>query len=257
LEKFQGKPPEAFTLGPGQTRYGPDGKPIASVAKEPPAPKPVDLQEVDLKVGGKKVKGTFDKVAGKYFYQGKEIANPESWVEPKAPAADKLVKVEHKDEATGKTVIEWLPQSEVRGQKFEKGTSATIQNRLDSALAVNQTGEDIVKQLSDPKVAAMLGPAMGRYANLREFIGNPPPELSELAGAIESYSLANMGVHGMRSSIGAQKINAMLDAKHTPESLIAKIKGLSKFSSHFMENEGMKPANTSPAAPAARKNPYR
>lgn len=153
---------------------------------------------------------------------------------------DKLVKVEHKDPATGRTVIEWLPQSSLAGQKFEKGTSATTETRLASAQAVNQTGEDIIAQLSDPKIARMLGPAMGRYNNLRDFIGNPPPELSEIAGSIESYALANMGVHGMRSAQGAEQIKKLLDQKHTPASLIATIRGLNKFSSHFMENEGRK-----------------
>ncbi len=44
---------------------------------------------------------------------------------------------------------------------------------------------------------------------MREFIGNPPPELSELAASIESFALANMGVHGMRSVQGADEIKAL------------------------------------------------
>lgn len=117
-------------------------------------------------------------------------------------------------------------------------TNATLENRLASAQAVTQTGNDIIASLTDPATAAKLGPAMGRYNSVRDFIGNPPPEFAELAGSIESYALANMGVHGMRSTEGAEKINKMLSEKGTPESLIAKIHGLNKFSAHLLENAG-------------------
>lgn len=152
--------------------------------------------------------------------------------------SQKLVKVEHKDPTTGRTVIEWLPQSEVKGKTFEKGDSGTIQARLASAEAVNQTGTDIITKLKDPAYAGVVGPAMGRLGKVRDWLGDPPPELAELAGLIESYSLANMGVHGMRSVQGSEKINKLLDAHHTPESLIAAINGLQGFSTHFMQNEG-------------------
>lgn len=154
------------------------------------------------------------------------------------PVSDKLVKVEHRDPATGRTVIEYLPESERRGKTFEKGASGATETRLASAQAVNQTGADIIAKLSDPAYAKVIGPALGRASKLSDFIGNPPPEFSELAGSIESYALANMGVHGMRSAQGAEQIKHLLDQHHTPESLIAAIKGLSKFSEHFMANEG-------------------
>lgn len=169
------------------------------------------------------------------------------------PQADKLTKVEHKDPTTGKTVIEWLPQSQLAGKTFEKGNSMTVENRLDSAQAVQQTGNDIIAKLSDPTYAKNVGVAMGRASSLRDFIGNPPPEYAELAGNIESYALASMGVHGMRSAAGAQQIKAMLDGHHTPESLIAAIKGLSDFSSHFMENEGRKTQKTSNPLDSAKE----
>jgi hypothetical protein len=156
---------------------------------------------------------------------------------PVANPGDKLVKVEHKG-PDGRTVIEWLPQSELKGKQFQKGVSSATDSRLASAEAVKQTGDDIIARLSDPAVKAQLGPTMGRYSKLQDFLGNPPPEFAELAGQIESYSLANMGVHGMRSAQGAQKIAQLLNQPHTPESIIAAIKGLNAFSEHFMQNEG-------------------
>lgn len=168
----------------------------------------------------------------------KELARHHKALETKSAAADKLIKVEHMDEATGRTVIEWLPQSEVRGQTFKKGVSGTLDNRLASAQAVNETGDDMIQKLSDPVYAAKVGPVLGRFNTLRDFIGNPPPEFAELAGQIESYSIATMGVHGMRSTTGADEIKKLLDQKHTPASIIATIKGLNAFSNRLMKNEG-------------------
>jgi hypothetical protein len=175
-----------------------------------------------------------------------ETARHNKAMEAHAATTDKLTKVEHKDPETGRTVIEWLPQSEIKGKTFQKGTSGATETRLASAEAVNQTGKDIIAKLSDPAFASKVGPVMGRFDKLRDFIGNPPPEYAELAGQIESYALANMGVHGMRSAEGAKQIAKLLEAHHTPASLIATINGLNGFSTHFMENEG----RTTPAAPA-------
>lgn len=138
----------------------------------------------------------------------------------------------------GKPVTRVVPKSEAVGQSYARPASAATLARVDSAEAVKQTGDDIIQHLADPKVAAMIGPAMGRYNTLRDFVGDPPPEMAELAGMIESFALANMGVHGMRSVQGAKKITELLDKRHTPESLAAAIKGLGGFSSHFMENQG-------------------
>lgn len=170
---------------------------------------------------------------------------------PTQAPGDKLVKVEHKG-SDGRTVIEWLPQSEVKGKTFEKGVSGATETRLASAEAVTQTGQDIIKSLSDPAVKATLGPLLGRYSSLHEFIGDPPPEFNQLAGQIESFAMANMGVHGMRSSAGVEKVKALLDGHHTPESLAAGIKGLSGFSEHFMQNEGRGKGSETPEQRKAR-----
>lgn len=161
--------------------------------------------------------------------------------------SDALERVEHKDPDTGKTVIEWLPKSTLRGQKFDAPDSATVANRTATAKVLQQVGGDIVSQLRDTNTSKLLGPAMGRYNSLQDFIGNPPPEFARLAGRIESYALANPGMHGMRSSEAAQRIKEMLSSKKTPEAIAAAIEGLNDFSDHFLENEGegTKPAGGS------------
>lgn len=155
----------------------------------------------------------------------------------KAEGGGPLKRVEHRDQDTGETVIEYLTDAQLRGQKFTPKAGAVTENRVTSAKAVNQTGEDIIRKLSDPTYAATVGPIMGRSAKLGDLVGNPPPEFAELAGTIESYALANMGVHGMRSTQGAQVIKELLDQRHTPESLVSTIKGLNQFSTHLMQNE--------------------
>jgi hypothetical protein len=148
------------------------------------------------------------------------------------------------------------------GKGSGSGVNATTENRLQSAKAVTQTGNDIVSMLKDPKVAAQLGQAMSRYNNVADFIGNAPPEWSNLAGMIESYSLANMGVHGMRSASGAEAIKGTLgQGRHTPESMIAAIQGLNGFSNHLLENNaGWDKKQGGPAAagggPAPKKIRY-
>ncbi len=76
-----------------------------------------------------------------------------------------------------------------------------------------------------------------------------------MAGEIESYALANMGVHGMRSVQGANQISKLLDAKHTPESLIAAIKGLQGYSNNYLSTVGRGSKVTNGAAPTKKKEP--
>lgn len=159
------------------------------------------------------------------------------------PAAVQLITTVGPD---GKPVQQFVRKE--AGATFDKPVPSIVENRLASAQTVKQTGDDIIASMSNPSLLQALGPAMGRYTSLQDFIGNPPPEFAELAGQIESYALANMGVHGMRSTQGAQQINEMLSKAQTPESLAAKIRGLNAFSEHFMENEGRgtrKPSATS------------
>lgn len=183
--------------------------------------------------------------AGRIVYQGNDVTDR---VQPFTPTPNPQPQIfkgpdgkDHAVKFVGDKATEIpLPDG------FRK-PNATLDNRVVAAGAVQKTGDDLIAQLSDPTVAAQLGPALGRYNNVKEFIGNPPPELSELAGEIDSYALANMGVHGMRSVEGAKMIQDLLTQKHTPASMIGAIRGLNKFSQNFMTSAG----RTTPAAPAA------
>lgn len=132
------------------------------------------------------------------------------------------------------------PVTDAAGTPLKPKVGQTMESRLQSAQAVVQTGNDIAKVLSDPTVAAKLGPVLSRYNSIADFVGNPPPEFNNLAGLIESYSLANMGVHGMRANTGAEAIKQTLGlGRHTPESMLAALQGLNGFANHLLENNNM------------------
>lgn len=169
-----------------------------------------------------------------------------------APQQAPLVMVQTVDE-NGNPVTKIVNKK--AGDSYVKPNNATTDTRVRAAETVNQVGNDIVQKLSDPKFAATVGPAMGRVGTLRDFIGNPPPEFSELAGQIESYALANMGVHGMRSAQGAAQISKLLDAHHSPESLAATIRGLNDFSNRFVANNKPHAGGAQPAPAAGNKDP--
>lgn len=139
-------------------------------------------------------------------------------------------------DANGNAVTKIVPKEAGAEYAKPKGANAALENRLASARVVNQVGDSMIQKLSDPAFATVVGPAMGRAGTLRDFIGNPPPEFSELAGQIESYALANMGVHGMRSAQGAEHIKRLLDQHHTPQSLAATIRGLNEFSTRLVKD---------------------
>lgn len=230
-------PPESLAADP--TQQGPVNLP-GTIAN---APSP-DLGRLLTKTPTFKQEDTSEKLQLQQQLADAKATNP------------KLFPVDTIDE-NGRSVRKYLTADEVQGQTFRKPPNATTANRLDSAEAVSQTGNDIITQLSDPAVKAQLGPVMGRYNSLREFFGNPPPELAHLAGEIESYAFANMGIHGMRSVQGSNQINAMLDRRHTPESMIEFVKGLQKFSTNLLEGQGRKVpgATATPAAAAAGAAP--
>lgn len=136
----------------------------------------------------------------------------------------------------GNKVTKIVPKT--AGSTFQSPQNATTENRATSAKTVLDTGNRIIQQIQQN--ADKLGPMMGRYNSVMDFIGDPPPEFANLAGAIESFSLANMGVHGMRSSTGAEAIKRTIgQTRMTPEAMVAAIQGLMSFANDFVKNAGM------------------
>lgn len=110
------KAPEGFTLGQGQTRFGPDGQPIAAVA-EPPKPEPA-----------------FTLGAGEVRYgpDGKPIASRPP--KPDAPRAPQIERVETVD-AEGKPVTQFVTPTV--GATYAKPTGAGKQATGQQRKALN------------------------------------------------------------------------------------------------------------------------
>lgn len=219
-----GKEEAGFNLSPGMVRFGPDNKQVAAV------PMASSLE-------GDRFAET---VRHNRVMENKPTGGSES-----------LTRVEHQDD-NGQTIVEYLPKSEIKGKVFKKGLGATESNRSASAETVSRLSESMVQKVMSPEMKYKLGPILGRFRDLQSFIGNPPPEFAQLAGEIESFALANMGVHGMRSVQGANDIKKFLSARYTPESLAAAIRGLSVFSNEYMKTVGRggrvsEPPSTDPA----------
>lgn len=157
---------------------------------------------------------------------------------------------------TGQVEMAWVTPGEKPEFIGQAAPDATTSSRAHAANALIAQAADIDDLLKDPQVRASLGPAMGRVTNLRELIGNPPPELAGLAGEIESFALANMGVHGMRSVQGSKEISKLLDAKHTPESLRRALHGLLNYAEKYVDETNMRRGTAGSAgAPAATTEP--
>lgn len=164
-----------------------------------------------------------------------------------------LVRVRYFDPELGRTVEEFVPRSEAAGKTRLAPLSGAEQTRYDSAATLVDVGNDLIASLKDPAFVKNIGPVLGRFNTVREFIGNAPPEFAKLAGEIDSFSYANMGVHGMRNVTAANQVRELLDQRHTPESLAATIEGILKFSRSFTERMGggVEPGNANPSQPPA------
>lgn len=178
---------------------------------------------------------------GRYTKSGTndEVLSPEGGhIEERKPPHDAPTVVMQTVDENGNSVNKIVPK--VAGTSYAAQPKGTLANRLESARAVVQTGNDITKKLTDPKFMATVGPVMGRYSSLADFVGNPPPEYAELAGQINSLAMANQGVHGMRNAESARELaKEEMGMYHTPEAIAHYIIGLNSFAAHLLENNKM------------------
>lgn len=117
------KQPEGFTLSEGQTRFGPDGQPIANVPKPPPEVKPPDPRVVGR---------SLVSPDGKVIYR-----DPES---PSQPPVDPLHQVDVNGVAT------WLPRSQAAGKpaaQAQRTVTGAERTALGFYNRAKQASEDI------------------------------------------------------------------------------------------------------------------
>lgn len=141
----------------------------------------------------------------------------------------------------------------VPGTTIRSAPSATIQNRTASAKVALQLSDDIEQKLQDPNYLKAIGPILGRYSQVQDWWGDPPPELRELKGMAKGYSDAMTSVHGYRSPENAARIAELLSTKSTPEAIIAALHGLNDFSMHLLENENIRITKPIPGYPGTEQ----
>lgn len=118
----------------------------------------------------------------------------------------------------------------------------------------------IETMLDDPKVRKLLGPLEGRVVgDLGTFIGFLPPELSELAGALDGFAKTTVSVHGMRSAEESRRtFDEHLGFRFTPEALKGAVRGFAAIPDAWIEvgqehglltGPGVTPSGSDPAKP--------
>jgi hypothetical protein len=121
-QQFGGaKAPEGFTLSEGQTRFGPDGQPVANVPSAPPKP-----------AGPRVVGRSLVDDSGKVIYR-----DPES---PSQPPVDPLHQVDVNGVAT------WLPRSQAAGKpaaQAQRTVTGAERTALGFYNRAKQASEDI------------------------------------------------------------------------------------------------------------------
>jgi hypothetical protein len=169
------KAPEPFTLSPGQTRYGPDGKPLASAAPEAPKPPPVGSFEdyVQRVAAAKGVKpealSTADIEDARKRYQQADDR----------PPVQLLMRDATRDEAEaiGDAIIAGEQPPDLKGL-FRYGA------QVRAYLA--KQGYDLAKATIDWKaterfVSTLNGPGQIRLMQATEFVAHTVPLVEELS----------------------------------------------------------------------------
>lgn len=161
-------PPQSFTLGEGQVRYGPDGQPIASgPPKPPPAPPQVSLRVEDVLLDGRPAKVVFNPATGAFQQNGVDVSARVRPIPPQGPAGgEPLEAVIGPD---GNPVL--LPRSQARGMRpattreqptEDERKSAGFYKQMQEAIAIldeteNQLTESELFQIQTLPQEKLLG----------------------------------------------------------------------------------------------------
>lgn len=102
--------------------------------------------------------------------------------------------------------------------------TAAARSRGEQASTIEIVGRGLVQQVQEN--AQELGPVMGRYNSLADWIGSPDPAYKGLKGALESWIALHPAAHGFRGLNAVKEFQKAFGSTfNTPESLIAGIEG--------------------------------
>jgi hypothetical protein len=173
------------------------------------------------------------------------LAGPQLRIDNPAPKAEKDYVI-HTIDKDGNSVTRLVSRDEFLnesqgGHGFTADIAAMTKNRIVAAKNSQNMGNEVIAMLQDPKVRIRLGPIMGRVTGFQGLLGSIPPDMTELAGALKSWTELQPAVHGMRSSEMAKEIEQSVPLKWTPEALAGFIRGFNRTARTVANSEAPAP----------------
>lgn len=140
----------------------------------------------------------------------------------------------------------------------ESGPTTMMRDRSQQANIIGETSKQLVQDITTMK--DHIGPVMGRYGTLTDFIGNPPPEFARLASELTTYIALQPAAHGFKGLRAVQEFEKSIGTPiRTPEALINAIGGNVQGLQPMMgAGEWTPPVRATPrsmAAPRLQKKP--
>jgi hypothetical protein len=110
--------------------------------------------------------------------------------------------------------------------KFASNVKPTnaARDKAQQAQVIQFAGNTLMEHIRQN--ADQLGPVMGRYNSMADFIGNAPPEYKSLAAELGSWVALHPAAHGFRGVKAAEEFQKTFgNVWNSPESLVAGIQG--------------------------------
>ncbi len=102
--------------------------------------------------------------------------------------------------------------------------TTAARGKAEQADVIQIAGDTLQSHIA--QVQDQIGPVMGRYNSLADFVGNPPPEYKGLASELQSWIALHPAAHGFRGVKAVEEFQKTFGSTfNTPESLIAGIRG--------------------------------
>lgn len=124
---------------------------LAADRLKPEVPRVVPRQDVTLNIRGKPVAGSFDPSAGKYYYEGQEVQNPEKFVSP-----DPMTRF-------------------FEGQRQEQDQRQAAQWQQLYLKYLGNPADPNSESMEPAEAAAAADAAFGGHPRLAPKVGGPPP----------------------------------------------------------------------------------
>jgi len=238
LAPAQPKTPEAFTLGEGQTRYGPDGKPLASAPKSnamsPYQAQRLEIERQKLNKPSSADTGPLVQIAGpdgnpQYATREQAVGKPAYVARDKPAAADVKWQREIKSKQPR------LLAAERRVERLAQAVAEISKNKVfdggpmdEMALRYTKQGQEVAQakaSLTSELTALTRVPGIGSQSDLETRLASLPFPSSEFAPEVNQRAIAELqafmadlkDVYGSaQAEIQSTEVQSLLD-KYAPQ----------------------------------------